>query len=330
MKHSLSSLLLGLAVVLFTAPVGAKDYSYSVSDAFPPNTLLIRALINDSRFTVGTYDVTINNLSTSHAFIFSNGVLQYPIDYPGATETDLRSLNNAGNAVGITRILNANGIPIAHGLLMNGDGLQLLDYPGAVETYLDAINDRGVIAGHYLDEFGVTRYFTFKRGSFRVIQRQLGGFTTINSINNKEIISGATNNANNTYYLKTRNNQLKIYQNPTGVTSAIINEKNVLAGNLQGIGYFRKNNAIRNIIPPDTAAARVTDINNKNEISLWARARQGETAYQYDANTRQYSQVSPPFAAQSAATSINNGGVIAGILADGQNQNQRVFIAYPQ
>ncbi len=83
----------------------------------------------------------------------SAGVLTYPIDVPGATETSLLG-NNASNW-GVGRYTDTSGV--THGLFyVTPDDIVTYDYPDATATYtsLNGINKDGLVCGYYTDAAG--------------------------------------------------------------------------------------------------------------------------------------------------------------------------------
>jgi len=67
------------------------------------------------------------------------------LDFPGATGTQARGINNAGQVVGF--YYDASGEQ--HGFLKDSSGYTTIDYPGAVTVNLYGINNNGQILGVY-------------------------------------------------------------------------------------------------------------------------------------------------------------------------------------
>ena len=56
--------------------------------------------INDSDQFVGSFNVVVNGVQHEHGFLYTNGVFT-TIDAPGAVDTFLTGINDAGEIVGI-------------------------------------------------------------------------------------------------------------------------------------------------------------------------------------------------------------------------------------
>jgi hypothetical protein len=83
------------------------------------------------------------------------GDLRFPVDYPGATDTELHGINNRGWMVGNFRD-NAG----FHGLFFIPAGqFATFDYPGAGFTFFTGINRMGYICGRYGDASGNSHGF---------------------------------------------------------------------------------------------------------------------------------------------------------------------------
>ncbi len=150
--------------------------------------------INNSRVVCGFY----SGNSLLHGFLFSNNRYR-EFNVPGALNTFIFALNDAGNFVGsygdlstLGAYLNAGGVttffdvggsgvtePLginnaneivgfyfdtdfnAHGFLRDGSGAQTfpIDFPGATFTFLVDINDGGMMVGAYGDATGASHGF---------------------------------------------------------------------------------------------------------------------------------------------------------------------------
>jgi YD repeat-containing protein len=70
-----------------------------------------------------------------------NGAVS-PIQVPGASQTFVSTIKNAGDVVGYHQTATAT-----HRFVFDGDGLVTIDVPGASSTEVTSINDHGELAG---------------------------------------------------------------------------------------------------------------------------------------------------------------------------------------
>lgn len=188
-------------------------------DVFP-------AAINKSDTVVGTFQ----DLTTvfTHGFQWSGGTGQL-YDYPGATQTWLSGINDAGLAVGsyfdsqgrgfgfflkngqtkplsvagaydtFPSGLNSHNAVVGSydtfaggpniGFEMNGSTVTTIQYPGAVSTYPLAINDAGAIVGYYYD--GTTEHgFLEYQNSYSTLEPAGASSSLAFGINNAGEIVG--------------------------------------------------------------------------------------------------------------------------------------------
>jgi len=122
--------------------------------AVPNATATFAYQVNDSGQIIGYY---IDSNGLKHGYTRdSAGVLTYPIDVLGATETLL--LGNNGANWGVGRYTDTLGV--THGLFyVTRDNILTYDYPGATYTSLNGINRDGLICGYYNDAAGVSHGF---------------------------------------------------------------------------------------------------------------------------------------------------------------------------
>lgn len=330
--------------LLFLPSLYAQEFSYSISPEFPVGAAVGSVAMNNNNYIVGSYSLFDVNQQRSrdHGFVFSQGILSVDQDYPGATSTTIKSVNNAGVAVGHTVLLDpATNNLITHGLIMDGDGFQLLDYPDAKFTLLDVISNNGLIAGRYTDTFNNDRYFTYntRTGKFKDLNVRLNGPTSINSINNSGIISGSTNNTSKAYRVRASTNQLTLISTPGEARTAFISpggNPRMFAGkyadpNRGFTGYLSRNGRVINILPPAANRSEVNGINNRGQLALSAHmGAAGLQAFQYDPATRSYSQLNVNPQGQAEARAINANGNIAGIIYRNNGNTDRVYLAFPQ
>ncbi len=99
-----------------------------------------------------------------HGFLLSGGTFS-SIDFPGATNTTSRRINNQGQIVGHYWLDNG---PF-HGFLLSGGVFSAIDFPGAIETSAEDINNNGQIVGEYVDTDNHVHGFLFANGVFTTV-----------------------------------------------------------------------------------------------------------------------------------------------------------------
>jgi len=101
--------------------------------------------INNAGEIVGSYTTQI--VGEMHGFFRdAAGNVTAPIDAPGATQTDLRGIND--NSVIVGNALDALG---QHGLVLQlPSDVTTFDYSGGSSTKFRGINNNGLITGYYI------------------------------------------------------------------------------------------------------------------------------------------------------------------------------------
>ena len=137
-----------------TQPAFVSLHAIATTFAVPDATATFAYQVNDSGQIIGYY---IDSNGLKHGYTRdSAGVLTYPIDVLGATETLL--LGNNGANWGVGRYTDTLGV--THGLFyVTPDNILTYDYPGATYTSLNGINKDGLICGYYNDDAGVSHGF---------------------------------------------------------------------------------------------------------------------------------------------------------------------------
>jgi hypothetical protein len=122
----------------------------------PGSSLMDATGINGSDQIVGEYYDPPSNTTSHGYFRDTNGMLTFPIDFPGSISTILVGINDGGLIVG--RYVDSGGVE--HGLLFKRPSTFLsFDYPGASGTSLNGINDSKFISGRYTDGSGIRHGF---------------------------------------------------------------------------------------------------------------------------------------------------------------------------
>jgi hypothetical protein len=125
--------LAGIACPLLMLGIARADYDFSQIDAGGVNGTYLFA-INTLEQYVG---VTVDENHHNHG-VTPGG----PFDAPGATDTFVSGINDAGRFVGYYY----DG-PHSHGFLWDGFGFTQIDVPGESDTQANGINNANQIAG---------------------------------------------------------------------------------------------------------------------------------------------------------------------------------------
>ena len=108
--------------------------------------------LNNSDQAVGRYRIQPD--FTVHGFVWNpDGTLTAPIDYPGATDTELHGISDTELLVGNYN----NADKVQHACVIALPDIFLsYDYPGATATTFNGVNANGLTAGTYTDAAGVS------------------------------------------------------------------------------------------------------------------------------------------------------------------------------
>ena len=126
-----------------------------------------RQLGNANSATGSTGNISLSLRTTIHnsgsltvvvpSVLYSTDPCAYKaLMYPGATDTLVQAINDAGQVVGY---YDMSG-PGTHGFSRKGTGWSTVDYPGAAKTYVYGINNPGEMVGAYDDSGGNTHGFS--------------------------------------------------------------------------------------------------------------------------------------------------------------------------
>jgi hypothetical protein len=86
-------------------------------------------------------------------------------EFPNATDTIARGINNQGWVVGGFTDASFKG----HGFIFDGRNFFQLDYPGSIFTTASKINEFGQVVGSYQDAAGLLRGYSYFHGNFESI-----------------------------------------------------------------------------------------------------------------------------------------------------------------
>ena len=191
-SHALATVALGAAAL--AAPAARAQYAYTplvvpgaqytyaegINNAgqivggavFPHEGPFSPYLYDAGTFTrigTGPGDATGINAVGQIVFGYYTGSYLYAggtftrIDVPGATQTNARGINDAGQITGSY----SDRAGRSHGFVYAGGAFTTLDVPGAPYTSMSGINDAGQIVGSYQDASGTALGFLYSGGIYR-------------------------------------------------------------------------------------------------------------------------------------------------------------------
>jgi hypothetical protein len=166
---------------------GLISQNGAVTNVLIPSSIqtIVHGIENNGRI-VGAYFKADN--AGSHGFLYFHGDVT-TIDYPGATSTTARAINNPQTVVGDFK--DANGV---HGFSYREGTFTQIDVPGAVATQPTAINNPEDIVGYYIDTAGFKHGFLLSRsGTMQTIDVPFTGATDtlVTGINAPGILVGS-------------------------------------------------------------------------------------------------------------------------------------------
>lgn len=110
------------------------------------------------------------------------------IDVPGATVTNVWSINSAGAMVGTYSTASDTS---GHGFLYSGGAFTYIEYPGTNGTFVNGINDLGQVVGYsYIKGDTAAVSFLYQSNSFTTVRAPGDSATFAYGINNKGVIAG--------------------------------------------------------------------------------------------------------------------------------------------
>ena len=152
----------------------AQAYSASVSD------------LNNGRQIVGNTIGVSNGGPSNEGYLSFDGTSAL-LAVPGAQETQLARINNAGQIVGFYTTPEQDNL---QGFLDSAGTFTTIDVPDAVSTSLNGINDVGEVSGVYTDASGAQHGFTEAGGVFSDVTGPDGAAFLGSSINNQGQLIG--------------------------------------------------------------------------------------------------------------------------------------------
>ncbi len=265
------------------------------------------------------------------------------VDFPGAAQTELIAVNDAGQYVGAS--IDANGTN--HAIFLDGNTFSLLDPNGVVGanfSFALSLNLRGDIVGGYIDSSNVSHGFLYNGGNVTTIDFPGATGTFAFGINDKQEIIGVYADAAQIQHAFLLGKEIfKNIDLPGGVltvpfsindSTEIVGQFEDAAGEIAGHGYLElKNEEFTTFdapgAPPDSTF--FISINNFNQIlGTWIDTNKVNHNFLLsDGHLRNFNLPNSFHAANVSTQTINDSGEIVGFYFDAQ-MVQHGFIAIPR
>jgi hypothetical protein len=167
----------GISFTVTTDSSGRAEFTFQ--GASPPD-------VESGQFLTATATDPAGNTSSFSTSVVVTGSSPRTIDVPGANETFVYGINDAGQIVGA--YLDST---LEHGFLLSGGNYSALDVPGAFWTDAQGINDSGDIVGTYATySSGPAHGFLLSGGSYTTIDVPGAMVTRAEGINDSGQIVG--------------------------------------------------------------------------------------------------------------------------------------------
>jgi probable HAF family extracellular repeat protein len=267
-------------------------------------------------------DILVENVQVLNGITYI-----YPIDYPGASQTDVWGINNSGTLVGFYR--DATG---THGFSGSLGSLTPINvsFPTASSTEAFGINDAGTIVGRYLD--GAAEHgFKDAGGIFTSIDFPVTlSFLTQNStdafgINNSGNIVGVYTDATGTRHgFLDQNGNLTTVAVGTATSSTVnfgINDRGAIVSTFADVsfgihGYVNKGGSAGTINAPGASLTDASGIDNAGDTVGFYVDSAGSTHGFVDQGGGNFTRIDVPGALSTRVFGINNSSRIVGIYTD--------------
>jgi YVTN family beta-propeller protein len=265
-------------------------------------------------FLLGTAAASLGQTELPQSFI--------TIDYPGATETNVREINNNGVMVG--RYLDSQ--QIIHGFVLQSGAFTAINFPGAVNTAIWGINDNGDLVGRY-DNGGKTAShgFLLRNGVYTTIDPPNSTYTFALGINNAGQIVGFWDDPEGKEHGFLLN--AGVYSTidfPDAVFTDVFKANDV--GAMAGIygdssgkdhGFILQNGTFTSVDYPDAFFTDAYGINDNGEIVGAYLATSESNPLGFEDNNGHFTTVNFPAAVNGLAVEdVNNAGQLAGEYID--------------
>jgi probable HAF family extracellular repeat protein len=178
--------------------------------------------------------------SPPESFVVSTTGVISPLNYPEATGTVARSINDSGEVAGLY-YNNSEADSSYQGFLYRGGQFITIDFPTAQITEAEGVNDSGEIAGIWVDADNNAHGFTYQNGTFTQLNApgclQSGAL----GINNLGDVVGFCQTARFGYGFLYKNGAYTFLSDPKGIGSTLaygVNDSDDIVGYYAPAGTF--------------------------------------------------------------------------------------------
>jgi len=192
------------------------------------------------------------------------------IDYPGALETNVWSIDAAGNIAGY--YFDSSGYP--HGFQLSGGTYTTIDYPGAQYTRVYGMNDLGQVVG-WSDDLGLGFAYDVQTQTFTTISYPGAAVTIPTVINDAGAIAGYFGSASGTAY-----------------------------------GFEFAGSVYRLIVPPGSKGTFALGITGSGEVVGYAKNRHTSKIFNFRFAHGQYREIEIPNAPNAQVGGISDAGAV--------------------
>jgi len=241
------------------------------------------------------------------------------IDVPGAPDTAVNGINNAGDMVGIYG--DPNGY---HGFLLSGGMFTTFDMPGAKQTNPVAINSSGQISGWYVSTDGNQHGFFFNGQSFTSIDFPGATDTLANGINDSGEIVGAYTDTIARHGFKWINGSFTTIDVGIKENTFIYGINN--RGQVVGINENR-HGEFRDFVLSADGQVRTFNFSyvpfaiNDKRIVVGGWPPSGNLGFRFNLKTKRFTKMLFPGTNFTVCTGINDAGQIVGGYQDAQSNS---------
>lgn len=247
------------------------------------------------------------------------------VDYPGATNTQINGMNDAGDVVGFY----VDSAQKTHGFVLKQGKFTSFDFEGATATQGRAINNSGDIAGLYTHDDGLQHSFLYSGGTFTRIDVPNANYTGAFGLNESGEVVGHTQFPGESMKGFTwKQGQFSVFTYPDANTMACafgVNAKGDIVGHWREPsgtirGYVLRNGRFASFEFPGAKGTMIDvgGISSSGDIVGPYTGADGVN-YGFLYSRGMFSTIAMPGAMATQARAINNRGSIAGFFRDANN-----------
>lgn len=277
------------------APANAPSVEYRVASAPADRTFTELLGLNDVNKAVGFFGSGADAKHPTHGLVLTlerRDIDVTTVNIPGAVQTEVTGVNNAGDLVGF--FVAKNGANL--GFIKRRGVITTVAVPAGKAakhpvTRLLGINDKGFAVGFFNDAKGVPHGFSFQIATRRFLILALPLATVgvvVTSVNDRGDIGGFFVVGKSTFGFFIRKRLLTILDLGGKATTRVlgVNNDGSLVGSFvdqkdrtHGFVLLQRDRRVRQIdVPGAVGLTVVSDINNRGQIDGFFRDKAGRTA----------------------------------------------------